>query len=405
MPNYSFKLPDLGEGTVESEIAAWRVLIGDQVEANQPLVDMMTDKATIEITAPVSGKVVSLAGNPGDIIAVGSELVVFDTDGNNRAEEVQTLPDSSTATTVVPINTNHTQSNQIPPTANKPLTSPSIRRIAQEQGIDLTQVPGSGPKGRITREDIEQFITTHNKPAAINHDGVKATGTREIKIIGLRRKIAENMALSASRIPHFTYVEEVDVTELERLRQHLNATRAEGQPKLTYLPFLMQAMVKVLRDFPQCNARFDDEKSVVTQYDAVHIGIATQTDNGLMVPVVKHVEALDIWQCASEILRLAEASRASSAAKDELTGSTITISSLGALGGITTTPVINYPEVAIIAVNKTQERPVIENGTITMRLLMNLSSSFDHRVVDGYDAARMIQALKGRLEHPATMFM
>ena len=380
MTSYSFKLPDLGEGTVESEIVAWRVNVGNSVTADQPLVDMMTDKATIEITAPVSGTLVSVAGEPGDDIKVGAELAVFATDAEGG------------------------DTSQPAPAARKPLTSPAIRRLARESNIDLTQVQGTGTNGRIIRADIDALLKQTGTPSP---DNLAATldGTSEIKLIGVRRKIAERMTLSARRIPHFTYVEEVDVTELEQLRRHLNGTRQENQAELTYLPFFMQALVKVVKEYPQCNAHFDDERQIITRFDPVHVGIAVQTGDGLVVPVIRHVEDLDLWQCAHELRQVADKARNSNANREELTGSTITITSLGALGGIVSTPLINYPEVAIIGINRTQKRQVFENNGVTTRLMMNISSSFDHRIVDGHEAARAIQALKRYLEFPATIFL
>lgn len=387
MADYSFKLPDLGEGTVESEIVAWRAGVGDAVEADQPLVDVMTDKATIEITAPVTGTLVSIAGEPGEVIAVGAELAVFATDGEK---------------------------------ASRPQTSPAIRRLARERGIDLDRISGTGPNGRITRADIEKIekgtefnsvpgesnaCTDQTGKPAMTKTGPDGTGVHEIRLVGLRRKIAEKMSLSASRIPHFSYVEEVDVTDLEQLRRQLNETRQEDRPELTYLPFVMQALVKVASELPQCNAHFDDERQVISQFDPVHIGIAVQTGDGLMVPVIRHVETLDLWQCARELRQVAEKARIGKASKEELTGSTITITSLGALGGLVSTPIINHPEVAIIGINRAQQRPVFENNGVTTRLMMNISSSFDHRVVDGYDAARAIRALKQYLEFPTTLFL
>ena len=401
MSSYSFKLPDLGEGTVESEIVEWRVRVGDMVNVDQPLVDIMTDKATIEITAPVSGKVISLGGQPGDVIPVGSELVVFAASPDKPAitDDVIEKPVIPESTATEPVTTHQSAGS-----AGKPLTSPAIRRLAREKNIDLTQVPATGQKGRITRKDIDSFISQVDQFSE-DQSSTEPAGTREIKLLGLRRKIAERMTLSAGRIPHFTYVEEVDVTELEQLRRHLNGTRRESQAELTYLPFFMQALVKVLKEFPQCNAHFDDERQVITQYEPVHIGIAVQTGDGLMVPVIRHVEDLDLWQCAHEVRQVAAKARSGNTGREELTGSTITITSLGALGGIVSTPLINYPEVAIIGINRTQKRQVFENNGVTTRLIMNLSSSFDHRVVDGYDAARSIQALKRYLEFPATLFL
>lgn len=407
MKSFSFKLPDLGEGMLEAEIVEWKVKPGDMVEAEQAIVDMMTDKATVEMTSPVKGKVVSLGGKPGDTVNVGAELVEFDTDGNGA------LPEESGPVAVLETNTGGAGSEPgatpvkaqvaaLP--AGKVLTSPAIRRRAREHEVDLTRVPASGPNGRITREDLDRYLADDAKPVPAAREERKQQ-TKEIPVIGLRRKIAEKMAVSASHIPHFTYVEEVDMTELESLRTHLNEKYQGERPKLTYMPFIVQALVRVLEEFPQCNAHFDDERNVITRYSAVHAGVATQTNNGLMVPVVHHAEALDLWQCAAEAARVSGAARSGKAAMDELTGSSITITSLGALGGIVVTPVINYPEVAIIGVNKVQERPVVKDGVIVTRLMMNLSSSFDHRVVDGYDGARMIQSLKSLLEHPATIFI
>jgi 2-oxoisovalerate dehydrogenase E2 component (dihydrolipoyl transacylase) len=392
MAQYIFKLPDLGEGTVESEIAEWRVKSGDLVKSEQPLVDMMTDKATVEITSPVAGRIVSLGGKPGDMIAVGAELVVFETDAEApaAAPRAQAEPKAPTAA----------RGAATPkPAGEKLLTSPAVRRRAQEAGINLAEVAGTGPEGRITQEDLDAFVSGRRASGAAT-----AQGWEEIPVIGLRRKIAEKMQESKRHIPHFSYVEDVDMKALELLRQDLNEARDADQPKLSYLPFLIRALVRVLRDFPQCNAHFDDAANVVKRFKSVHVGIATQTDNGLMVPVVRNAETLDLWQCAAEIARVAEAARSGKLKRDELTGSTITITSLGALGGIVSTPVINWPEVAIIGINKAELRPVVRDGQVVARLMMNLSSSFDHRVVDGYDAARMIQALKVLLEQPATIF-
>lgn len=411
MAEYSFKLPDLGEGTVESEIVVWRAGVGDAVEADQPLVDMMTDKATIEITAPVSGTLVSVAGEPGDVIAVGAELAMFATEGEQaglKGTELNSVPEA--AVPVVPGN--------VEPA--RPQTSPAVRRLAREQGIDLDRVHGTGPNGRITRADIEKIekgtesnsvpgesdaCTDQAGELVVAKTGPDETGVHEIKLVGLRRKIAEQMTLSASRIPHFSYVEEVNVTELDRLRRRLNETRREEAPELTYLPFFMQALVKVVKEFPRCNAHFDDGREVIRQFEPVHIGIAVQTADGLMVPVIRNVETLDLWQCAHELREIAQRARDGCTRREELTGSTITITSLGALGGIVSTPIINYPEVAIIGINRTQQRPTFENNGVTTRLVMNISSSFDHRVVDGYDAACAIRALKSYLESPATIFL
>jgi len=408
MSQFIFKLPDLGEGSVESEIVAWRVQAGDLIQMDDPLVDMMTDKATVEITAPVSGTVLSLAGRPGDVVAVGAELAAFETGARvKKAESVD--PETETETeTQQAVQTGHDVlampgADQTGLSQN-PRTSPAIRQRARKAGVDLAQIPGSGPKNRISHADLDKFIATKDKVqksvATKQNDAVT-----DIPIIGMRRKIAEKMLQSKRNIPHFAYVEEIDITELESLRQHLNENRAEHQLKLSYLPFVLQALIKVLTIFPQCNARYDDEAGVLRQYKAIHAGIATQTEAGLKVPVVRHVETLEIYECAAAIQNVAAAARANTATKEMLSGSTITITSLGALGGIAVTPIINYPEVAIIGVNKAEERAVVRNGQIVIRRMMNLSPCFDHRFIDGYDAAQMIQHLKRLLEHPASIFM
>jgi 2-oxoisovalerate dehydrogenase E2 component (dihydrolipoyl transacylase) len=476
MGQYVFKLPDVGEGTAEAEIVAWHVRVGDVVKEDAPLVDVMTDKATVEMTAPVSGKIVSLHGEPGDMAPVGGQIVVFETEAEDdlgppasspavtapatpkpagEMPAVQEAPKSNGAVANEPkpriraqagatwsedevkaaMQGGAPQAKPVPAAAMpgsaqkakapapsqavaRPATrdasvrewseaqaSPAVRARAQKLGLELGQVRGTGPEGRITHEDLDAVLV----PAVGSRRGGSAlaekNGVEPVKIIGLRRKIAEKMQDAKRRIPHFAYVEESDLTELEELRAHLNATKRSDQPKLTLLPFLMRALVLSLPDFPQINARFDDEQGVVYRHDNVDIGIATQTDNGLIVPVVRHAEARDVWDSATEVSRLAAAVRANTVTKEELSGSTITITSLGALGGIVTTPVINHPEVAIIGVNKLVERPVVKNGAIVIRKMMNLSSSFDHRVVDGYDAAAFIQRVKGMLEHPAALFI
>ena len=431
MGRYVFKLPDVGEGTAEAEIVAWHVAIGDHVHEDQNLVDVMTDKATVEMTSPVSGIVVSLNGNPGDMAAVGAPLVELDVEGAGNVKanghtakpaekpapakpEKPQAPAPKPAAKVeaqkaAPIavepETRSAVVARVPGT--KPLASPSVRGRAEELGVKLQFVPGTGPAGRISHADLDAYVVAGGGGEVPSPHGAyaKRDGVDEIKVIGLRRKIAEKMQESKRRIPHFAYVEEIDMTELEALRAHLNATKQASQPKLTLLPFLMRGLVKILPRYPQINARFDDEAGVVHRHNAVHIGIATQTANGLIVPVVRHAEARDVWSNALEVARVAAAARENKATKDELSGSTITITSLGPLGGLVTTPVINHPEVAIIGPNAIVERPVVQGGQIVVRKMMNLSSSFDHRVVDGYDAAEFIQKLKGLLEHPATLFM
>lgn len=404
MSEFVFKLPDLGEGTVEAEIAEWMVRVGDTVLEEDPICAMLTDKAAVELPSPVSGKIVSLAGEEGDIVTVGSPLIVFETDTEARA-------DSSPAPE--PGKTPGEEPPPQPPTAakdstrpGKVMTSPSIRARAREAGIDLTRVAGSGPRGRILKADFETFLVSSQfRTSGAVPVSAKRSGTEEIKVIGLRRKIAERMAQAASEIPHFTYVEEVDITALESLRQHLNLKKTDSEPGLTPLAFLGMALVRVLREFPQCNALYDSERNVIVRHKAVHLGIATQTGDGLKVPVVKHAEALNLEGIAGEIRRVSGAARDNTASRDELAGSTITITSLGRLGGIVSTPVINQPEVGIIGVNRAVERPMVLDGQVVVRRMMNLSSSFDHRFVDGYDAAAMIQALKELLEQPALIFM
>jgi 2-oxoisovalerate dehydrogenase E2 component (dihydrolipoyl transacylase) len=403
MSEYVFKLPDLGEGTVEAEIAEWMVQVGDVILEEDPICAMLTEKAAVELTSPVGGRVVSLAGEAGDTVAVGSPLIVFETDA--EAPTPRTKPETAEDHPAEPVPAaEEPGAAPTPAQSGKVATSPSIRARAREAGIDLAQVPGTGPRGRILKTDFEAFLSTRHAPpgAAVP---AKRDGVTEIKVIGLRRKIAERMARSAREIPHFTYVEEVDVTALESLRQHLNAKKAPGEAKLTLLPFIGLALTRALREFPQCNAHYDSERNVILRHEAVHLGIATQTDDGLKVPVARHVEALSLEGLSAEIRRVSTAARDNSAGREELSGSTITITSLGKLGGVVSTPVINQPEVAIIGVNRAVERPVVVDGRVEVRRMMNLSSSFDHRFVDGYDAAAMIQLLKDLLEQPATIFM
>jgi 2-oxoisovalerate dehydrogenase E2 component (dihydrolipoyl transacylase) len=432
MSRYVLKLPDLGEGTVEAEIVSWRVKPGDEVSEDDALVEVMTEKAAVEVPAPVSGRIVSTSGQPGDMVAVGSELVVLETaSGSTVAGAAAASPIAAStdggSTRMQPAgngaarlaqqasaNGGTAAATAAPDTSRRVLTSPAIRRKAKEAGIDLRQIAGSGPQGRIVRQDFEAYAAARSsarsaavmpaaRPAAAAQRA--AGGTEEIKVIGLRRLIAQRMSEAKRNIPHFSYVEEVDVTELELLRRHLNTKLEPGTPALTYLPFLALALVRVLEDFPQCNAHYDAERGVIVRYRAVHLGVATQTPEGLKVPVVRDLQLRSLWDVAAEMRRVTEAARANKATREELAGSTITLTSLGKLGGIASTPIINAPEVAIVGINRAVERPVVVGGAITVRRMMNLSSSFDHRFVDGYDAAAMIQALKERLEHPATIFV
>ena len=418
MSEYIFKLPDLGEGTVESEIAEWFIAVGDQVDEEDVVGTMMTDKAAVELSSPVSGKVVKLAGEPGDIIAVGAPLVVFETEATpadepGQAAEEQPAGQQAAAPAAEPAPEPEPEPvPQAPAEATldrkRVMTSPAIRSRAKELGVDLSLVPGSGPGGRITRTDFDQYIKRQAAAgghAAAPTAATPAARTTEEKVIGLRRIIAERMSAAKREIPHFAYVEEIDITELEALRKHLNDKQTDPAKRLTLLPFLALALIRALRDFPQCNTTYDKERNVLLRHGAVNLGIATQTPDGLKVPVVHNAHGLSMDALAAEIRRVTQAAKDNSAKKEELSGSTITITSLGKLGGIVSTPVINQPEVAIIGVNRAVERPVVLNGQVAVRLVMNLSSSFDHRFVDGYDAAAMIQGIKEMLEHPATIFL
>jgi 2-oxoisovalerate dehydrogenase E2 component (dihydrolipoyl transacylase) len=404
MGQYLFRLPDIGEGVAEAEITAWHVKLGDHIREDAPLLDVMTDKATVDMTSPVEGTITALHGEVGSMAPVGSVLVEMEVAGENPSASVAAKPDAPAEKDVAQ-NARKGEATPVPPAQPAaglpvnpdPTASPATRRRAMEWGIKLEEVRGTGPRGRILTEDLERHRDTKHAPPR--------TEVEEIKLIGMRRKIADRMALSKRQIPHFSYVEEFDLTELEALRADLNAHRTEGQPKLTLLPFFMRALVRLLPDFPNINAHYDEAAGVLRRYAAVHVGIATQTPNGLMVPVVHHAEARDLWDCARELARVTAAARAGSAARDELSGSTITLTSLGPLGGIAATPIINHPEVAIIGPNKLMERPVVEGAFLARRKLMNLSSSFDHRIVDGYDAASFIHRLKRLMEHPGLIFI
>ncbi|AVO48853.1 branched-chain alpha-keto acid dehydrogenase subunit E2 [Melaminivora suipulveris] len=451
---YVIRMPDIGEGIAEVELVAWHVQPGDVVAEDQPIADVMTDKATVEIPAHVPGKVLSVGGAVGRVLAVGAELVRLEVEGEGNLKEgasslplplgegggegrpaVGTQVDKAAEASPHPAPLPEEEGvNQGQKTAQadahqaraathsiaqptrtaiarapgeRPLASPAVRRLAQDRGIDLRYVHGSGPAGQIRHEDLEAYAASGGQPKAQGSSQyVQRHGEEQIPVIGLRRRIAQKMQEAKRRIPHFSYVEEIDVTELEQLRQRLNQLHGATRGKLTLLPFLARAMVLALRDFPQINARYDDEAGTVTRYEAVHLGIATQTDAGLMVPVLRHAESLDLWQCAAAIARVAEGARTGKAAREELSDSTITLTSLGPLGGIASTPVINHPEVAIVGVNRMVQRPMFaSNGQVVARQLMNLSSSFDHRVVDGMDAARFIQAMRALLETPALLFV
>jgi 2-oxoisovalerate dehydrogenase E2 component (dihydrolipoyl transacylase) len=422
MPKFTFNLPDIGEGIAEAEIVAWHVKIGDNISEDQPLADMMTDKATVEMESPVSGVVTKVAGEAGDVIAIGSMLVEIEVAGDSTdAAEPSTAPLETPAPAAVVEDENPHAPEPVaettavapvpppsppaaPPTATssaKVMASPAVRQRASELGVDLSEVKAAG--GHIRHADLDAFL---NYGTQRGYRPAQANARRDdeiIKVIGMRRRIADNMAASKRHIPHFTYVEEIDVTAIESMRADLNDHRG-AKPKLTLLPMLIVAICKTIPQFPMINARFDDENGVVTRHGAVHLGMATQTDAGLMVPVIRDAQDRNIWQLASEITRLAEAARSGSAKSEELSGSTLTITSLGPVGGIATTPVINRPEVAIIGPNKIVERPMFVGDSIEARKLMNLSISCDHRVVDGWDAASYVQALKKLIETPVLLF-
>ncbi|NNU15588.1 pyruvate dehydrogenase [Parvularcula sp. ZS-1/3] len=433
---YVIKLPDVGEGVTEAEIVELHIAVGDKVEPDQNLADVMTDKATVEIPSPRTGTVTWIGAAPGDTVAVGAEIIKLSVSGGaasapsapaaeapkeekpaapaptpaaprakpteNPAELARAAvladgPDAAPAAASAP--------RRVPVKRDgKPLAAPAVRARAMTKGIDLAEVAGSGPEGRITHEDLDAFSRAPAAPAGASI--APNTDVEEIKVIGLRRKIAEKMQEAKRHIPHITYVDEVDMTATEELRQHMNKVRRADQPKLTVLPFFIKAMVRTLEDFPQMNAQYDDEAGIINRFGAAHIGVATQTDNGLMVPVMRHAETLSVWDMAEEVVRLSGAARDGTAKREELSGSTITITSLGPIGGVTTTPIINRPEVAIVGPNKIQTLPRFNaNGQVEARKIMNLSSSFDHRIIDGYEAAEFVQRLKAYLEYPATLFV
>ncbi|GLO51559.1 lipoamide acyltransferase component of branched-chain alpha-keto acid dehydrogenase complex [Pseudomonas putida] len=427
MGTHVIKMPDIGEGIAQVELVEWFVKVGDMIAEDQVVADVMTDKATVEIPSPVSGKVLALGGQPGEVMAVGSELIRIEVEGSGNHVDVPTKdvpkpeqveapaapvaakpePQKEARPAACQAPVNHEAAPIVPRLpGDKPLASPAVRKRALDAGIELRYVHGSGPAGRILHEDLDAFMSKPHSAGGQAPSGyAKRTDSEQVPVIGLRRKIAQRMQDAKRRVAHFSYVEEIDVTALEALRQQLNSKHGDSRGKLTLLPFLVRALVVALRDFPQINATYDDEAQVITRHGAVHVGIATQGDNGLMVPVLRHAEAGSLWSNAGEISRLANAARNNKASRDELSGSTITLTSLGALGGIVSTPVVNTPEVAIVGVNRMVERPVVIDGQIVVRKMMNLSSSFDHRVVDGMDAALFIQAVRGLLEQPACLFV
>ncbi|MBH3404089.1 2-oxo acid dehydrogenase subunit E2 [Pseudomonas glycinae] len=422
MGTHVIKMPDIGEGIAEVELSQWHVKVGDLVVEDQVLADVMTDKAMVDIPSPVHGKVIALGGQPGEVMAVGSVLISIEVEGaGNLKESDKPAPVATKETPVAPKVEAVVESKPVAPRTapvcqgpmvareanERPLASPAVRKHALDLGIQLRLVRGSGPAGRVLHEDLDAYLAQgqSNASAPVAAAYTRRNDEEQIQVIGMRRKIAQRMQDATQRAAHFSYVEEIDVTAIEELRAHLNEKHGASRGKLTLLPFLVRALVVALRDFPQMNARYDDEAQVITRLGAVHVGVATQSDVGLMVPVVRHAEARSLWDSAAEISRLANAARNGKASRDELSGSTITLTSLGALGGIVSTPVLNLPEVAIVGVNKIVERPMVVKGQVVIRKMMNLSSSFDHRVVDGMDAALFIQAIRGLLEQPATLFV
>ncbi|MBP5953704.1 MULTISPECIES: dihydrolipoamide acetyltransferase family protein [unclassified Pseudomonas] len=423
MGTHVIKMPDIGEGIAEVELSQWHVKVGDLVVEDQVLADVMTDKAMVDIPSPVHGKVIALGGQPGEVMAVGSVLISIEVEGAGNLKESAAPapvtvkePAAPKAEAVVetkpaaaaPRSAAVCQGPMVAREANeRPLASPAVRKHALDLGIQLRLVRGSGPAGRVLHEDLDAYLAQcqSNAQAPVAAAYAQRNDEEQIQVIGMRRKIAQRMQDATQRAAHFSYVEEIDVTAIEELRAHLNEKHGASRGKLTLLPFLVRALVVALRDFPQMNARYDDEAQVITRLGAVHVGVATQSDVGLMVPVVRHAEARSLWDSAAEISRLANAARNGKASRDELSGSSITLTSLGALGGIVSTPVLNLPEVAIVGVNKIVERPMVVKGQVVIRKMMNLSSSFDHRVVDGMDAALFIQAIRGLLEQPATLFV
>ncbi len=408
MGDYVVKLPDVGEGIAEAEIVEWHVSVGDTIAEDQVMVEVMTDKATVELPSPVAGIVMSVGAAVGDVLAVGAPLIHIDT--GSETTGVDSSAPSTEPAAEPPVELAPPEPTapiaRLPEAGRRPTAAPAVRQRAATLGIDLLEVAGTGPEGRIVHADLDAHLTRNGSPQPTSQaNTARDNSVDDVVVVGLRRNIAQRMQVAKTRIPHFTYVDEVDVTEVERLRAELNRQRPDRESRLTILPFLMRAVVVAIGDFPQMNARYDDDNGVVHRHRAVHLGVATQTAKGLMVPVVANCDRRDLWECSDEVTRLSTAARNNKITLEELTGSTITITSLGSLGGIVSTPIINYPEVAIIGVNKITTRPVYVGDALLPRQIMNLSSSFDHRVVDGADAAAFIQQIKGLLETPALLFI
>lgn len=397
MVNYVFRLPDIGEGIAEVELVKWHVKAGDTVQEGQILVDVLTDKATVEISAPVTGTVQGIGGNEGSRLAVGADLAVFE-----LPHDVEPMAQQDHPETIVP----QPDRGISPPSTvqgSKAVASPAVRARARAMSIDLATIRGTGPQGRIEHEDLDRELTLkHHPQSQTGFTASDVPGGEEIKITGLRRRIAERLTESYRRIPHFTYVEEVDVTTLEEFRKRLNQDN-EQRPHLTVLPFVMRAAVKAIARHPVINSHFDDTSGILRRFASIHAGLATQTERGLLVPVIRNIQEKDLWQIASEIARLSEDARASRSKPQELSGSTLTFTSLGALGGVMSTPIINLPEIAIIGINRILDRPAVIDGEVVIRKLMNLSSSFDHRIIDGYEAASFIKDIREGLENPEAL--
>ncbi|MEL7012049.1 MAG: dihydrolipoamide acetyltransferase family protein [Pseudomonadota bacterium] len=413
------RLPDIGEGIAEAELTEWHVGPGDVVREDDVLAVVMTDKAAVEVPSSVDGKVLELGADIGDAMAVGSVLIRIEVDGEGNDTEAvdQTAIPSEPAPAMAPETPSETSKTGAHVTATparspvvarakgtKPLASPSVRKRARQEGIDLRQVPGSGPGSRISHTDLDHWISSGGILQGRTTRGPN-TGVEEVRVIGMRRRIAEKMQIAKRQIPHITIVEEVEIEALDALRLALNNKYAGDRPKLTLLPFLMRAIVEAVREQPDLNARYDDDAGVIYRHGGVHVGIATQTPGGLNVPVIRHAEVGSLWENAAELMRLSDAARDGTIAREDLQDSTITITSLGPLGALATTPIINHPEVAIVGVNKMQVRPVWDGQQFQPRKMMNLSCSFDHRVIDGWDAAVFVQKLKSLLETPAMLFV
>lgn len=440
---YVFELPEIGEGVVEGEIVRWLVNPGDVVATDQPLCEIMTDKATVEISSPTSGRVVRLHGKPGDVIKVHTPLVEFDLGGDvavspraeapkveaPRAETPKVEapraapppsppPAARAAPPPAPTKPAPTKpapgevhpavaAKTPPPPGTRALASPAVRHAAREAGVDVNAVAGSGKGGRVTRADIEAAVAhpeAVKAPPALSAPAPRE-GDERVRIIGLRRKIAEKMVQAYRTAPHFTYVDEVDCTRLVALREELNLRAQARGVKLSYLPFILKALGVVLREFPTLNAVMDEEEFTLVIRRDINIGIATDTPAGLYVPVIRNVDQKSILELAAEVADVSARTRDNKTRLDELSGGTFTVTSVGNIGGRFATPILNHPEVAILGVNQIHDRPMAIDGQVVIRKMMYLSPSFDHRVIDGAVAARFVGALKAVLENPASLLL